>query len=56
MYIKILKSILGAILVLAGIIGFFVPIVPGIVLVAVGLFVLGIQKEQIKEWLKKIKF
>ncbi len=56
MYIKILKTIFGLILIVIGIIGLFLPILQGVLLILAGLFVLGIKKEGIKKWLKKLKF
>lgn len=56
MYIKVLKRIAGIFLIILGIIGLFLPILQGILLIFAGLLLLGIKKEQIKEWLKKLKF
>lgn len=56
MYIKILKMTAGIILIALGIIAFFVPFVPGILLVLAGLFLVEIKPEQVKKWWKKVKF
>lgn len=56
MYVKILKNIAGIVLVGIGIIGLFLPIVQGVLLIILGLMLLGIKKEQIKGWFKKLKF
>ena len=56
MYVKILKRIAGITLIGIGIIGLFLPILQGILLILGGLFLLGITKEQIKGWFKKLKF
>ncbi|MBS3096783.1 hypothetical protein J4480_05065 [Candidatus Woesearchaeota archaeon] len=56
MYVKILKRIAGFALVGLGIIGIFVPILQGILLILAGLFLLEIKVEDIKKWIKKLKF
>lgn len=56
MYLKILKNIAGVILIVLGVIGLFVPVLQGILMIFGGLLLLGIKKEQIKEWFKKLKF
>lgn len=56
MYIKILKNSLGIVLVVIGVIGIFTPILPGILLIIGGLFLMGIKLEKVKEWWKKVKF
>lgn len=56
MYAKILKRILGIILVGLGIVGIFVPIIQGILLILAGLFLLEIKVEDIKKWIKRLKF
>ena len=56
MYIKILKNIAGVTLIGIGIIGLFVPVLQGILLIIAGLLLLGVKKEQIKNWFKKLKF
>ncbi len=56
MYIKTLKMILGALLIIIGIIGLFLPIAPGIVIIISGLLLMGIKIEDMKRWLKKLKF
>ncbi len=56
MYVKILKKILGIILVGIGIVGIFVPIIQGILLILAGLFLLEIKVEDVKKWFKKLEF
>ena len=56
MYIKILKAILGTVLIIIGIIGLFLPIIPGIVIIISGLLLFGVKIEDIKKWIKKLKF
>lgn len=56
MYLKILKNIAGITLIGIGIIGLFVPILQGVLMIIAGLLILGIKKEQIKGWFKKLKF
>ena len=53
---KIFKKIAGVILIIIGIIGLFLPIIQGILLIIGGLFLLGIKKEQIKKWFNKLRF
>ena len=45
MYLKLLKKIAGISLVVLGIIGLFLPILQGILLILAGLFLLDIKKE-----------
>jgi len=56
MYVKILKRILGGILIALGIIGLFLPILQGILLILAGLFLLEISVKDIKNWFKKLQF
>lgn len=56
MYVKALKTAAGIILIIIGIIGLFLPIIQGVLLIIAGLLLLGIKKEQIKEWVRKLKF
>jgi len=56
MYIKILKKVVGIILIVVGVIGLFVPILQGVLMILAGLFLLGIKTEDIKKWFKKLKF
>ncbi len=56
MYIKIFKRIAGIILIIIGVIGLFLPIIQGVLLIIAGLLLLGVKKEQVKEWIKKLKF
>ena len=55
-YIKILKNITGVILIGIGIVGLFLPILQGILLILAGLFLMGIRISDIKRWLKKLEF
>ena len=52
---KIFKKIAGVILIIIGVIGLFLPIIQGVLLILAGLFLLGIKKEQIKGWANKTK-
>ena len=56
MYIKILKIVLGIILIIVGVIGLFLPILQGVLMIIAGLFLLGIKTEDIKKWFKNLKF
>ena len=56
MYIKILKNMAGVTLIGIGIVGLFVPILQGVLMIIGGLLLLGIKKEQIKKWFNKLKF
>lgn len=56
MYVKILKNVAGITLVGFGIIGLFVPILQGVLMIIGGLLLLGVKKEQIRKWFRKIKF
>lgn len=56
MYLKALKTAAGVLLIILGIIGLFLPILQGILMILAGLMLLGIKKEQVKKWLKKLKF
>lgn len=56
MYVKILKNMAGVTLIGIGIVGLFLPILQGILLIFAGLLLMGIKKEQIKEWFRKLKF
>jgi len=56
MYVKILKGIAGLILIAIGIAGIFIPIVPGVLLILAGLFLMGIKVDDVKRWFKKLKF
>ena len=53
MYTKILKKAAGILLIILGIIGLFLPILQGILLILAGLFLLGIKTDDIKKWLRK---
>ena len=56
MYVKILKRVAGIILIAIGIIGLFLPIIQGILLILAGMFLMGIKVEDVKRWFKKLKF
>ncbi len=56
MYVKILKRVIGIFLIGLGIVGLFLPILQGILLILAGLFLMEIKVEDIKKWLKKLKF
>ena len=56
MYVKILKRVAGVSLVILGIIGLFLPILQGILLILAGLFLLEIKTDRIKAWFRKLKF
>ena len=56
MYLKILKNMAGVTLIGVGIVGLFLPILQGILLIIAGLLLMGVKKEQIKNWFRKIKF
>ena len=55
MFKKAAGIIFGIILIVAGIIGLFLPIIPGILLIIAGLLLLGVEREQIKDFFKRIK-
>lgn len=56
MYLKILKTIAGIVLVVLGVIGLFLPIIQGVLLIIAGLMVLGIKTGDVKAWIRKLKF
>lgn len=56
MYVKILKNSLGVALVVLGIAGIFLPIVPGIFLLLGGFFLLGIKIDKVKKWWERVRF
>ena len=53
--IKALKITLGSTLIILGVIGLFLPIIQGILLIIAGLFLLGIRREKLNEWISKLK-
>lgn len=53
--IKWVRIISGIILIVIGVIAFFIPIVPGFLFIFLGLVLLGIKKKRIKGWAEKIK-
>ena len=55
MYKKILKKTFGILLIIVGIIGLFLPIIQGVLLILAGLALMGIKIDDIKAWLKKKK-
>ena len=56
MWLRTLKKILGICLILLGVIGLFLPILQGVLLIIAGLLLLGVEKKTMKKWLKKLKF
>ena len=56
MYVKILKNMAGVSLIVIGVIGLFLPIVQGVLLIIAGLFLMGIKIDDVKKWLKNLKF
>ena len=53
---KIFLSLLGVLLIIAGVIGSFLPIIPGFALILLGLTVMGKEAmvlDPIKKWLEK---
>ena len=54
--LKILKKILGIVLIIIGVIGLFLPIIQGVLLIIAGLLLLGVKKQQISTWFKKLRF
>lgn len=55
-YVKAAKNTLGLILIIIGIIGLFLPIIQGVLLILAGLFLMGIKVKDIKKWFAKLKF
>ena len=55
MYVKILKKTIGIILIIIGVISGFIPIIQGWIFILAGLALLGIKKEHIKKFIKKLK-
>ena len=55
MYLKILKGIAGVLLIIVGIIGLFLPVIPGTLLVIAGLLILGVKRETMKKCFGKLK-
>lgn len=56
MYVKILKNIAGIALIGVGVAGLFLPVLQGVLMILAGLLLLGIKKEQIRKWFKKLVF
>ena len=56
MYVKILKNIAGVALIGIGIIGLFLPIIQGVLLIIAGLFLMGIRIDDVKKWFRRLKF
>lgn len=46
----------GITLIGIGIVGLFLPILQGVLLILLGLFLMGIKIEDVKKWFKKLKF
>lgn len=54
--LRTLRRVAGAILLLAGIAGLFLPVLQGVLLIALGLYLLGIQPPRwVRERLHKIR-
>ena len=53
-YIKILKIIIGAVLISLGLAGLFIPIVPGIILIGACLVLVGIKMDYLKKMLARL--
>ena len=56
MYVKILKNMAGITLIGIGIVGLFLPILQGVLLILAGLLLMGVKKDQIRKWFKKLQF
>ncbi len=60
MYIKALKWIAGSVLIALGVIGLFLPLIPGVLLILAGLVLIEVKvsylKKLLKKWIKKIGF
>ncbi len=52
---KLLTTVGGIILILLGIVGLFLPILQGILLIVAGLGVLSIGNERLRKWLARMK-
>ncbi len=52
---KIFKKIAGIVLIVIGVIGLFLPIIQGVLLIIAGLLLLGVKKEQMMKWVRKFK-
>ena len=53
----VLKVLIGAIILIVGVAALFVPLVPGIALIALGLFLLGFSSrhlERVKKYIRKM--
>ena len=55
MYMKILKKILAVILIIIGIAGIFLPLIPGLPFLFAGLLILGIKPKDVKKWVKRFR-
>lgn len=51
-----MRIILGTLLIIAGVIMGFIPILQGWIFVLAGLLLIGVKRKTIKKWLKKAKF
>ncbi|MBS3105963.1 hypothetical protein J4234_06950 [Candidatus Woesearchaeota archaeon] len=56
MYVKILKNAAGVVLIGIGIVGIFLPIVQGVLLIIAGLYLMGIKVDDVRKWFKSLKF
>lgn len=50
-----IKKVVGVILIIFGIIGLFLPILQGILMIIAGLSLIGVKKNTIKKYIKKFK-
>ncbi|MBI2657362.1 hypothetical protein HYX08_01560 [Candidatus Woesearchaeota archaeon] len=53
---RVVRIILGTLLIIAGVIMGFIPILQGWIFVLAGLLLIGVKRKTIKKWLKKAKF
>ena len=51
-----MRIILGTLLIIAGVIMGFIPILQGWIFVLAGLLLIGVKRKTIKKWLRKIGF
>lgn len=52
---RLVKIVIGVLLIIAGIISGFIPIIQGWIFILAGLLLIGVKKETIEEWFKKAK-
>lgn len=51
----IIKKIVGYTLISLGVIGLFLPILQGTLMIVAGLLLIGVEKEKMEQWFAKIK-